>query len=1336
MKISKLRRALAVFLSAAMLIMCMPFTGITAAAVTDATSCLYVTITGTEDITTLEEATAKVPESEWTSGTLTEALKVANKPHSNNTVYIKLLSDVTAENYGKTITFSSYSGNTVFDLNGNTVDGGNGYRCILISEDYGISKPITITSSAAQRGTITNGMSNSAGAGGIDQNRGKLLLSNLDIINNQTSGMYAAGFYADGNSTTLSNVKITGNKSLNSNDAYGGVMTYCPFTFKGKVEITGNGNNLGSNNRDLWIVSKGDKSSVSGLTAGSNISLYNPNNKGFIVSSDGGNNPDIYNYFSVANSGFWISPTSSGGIQVTNSVYGVVFDMQGKTDNVVNTVSSGEKATKPTEPTASDGSTFGGWYMDKACTEEFDFTAPITQNTTVYAKWEAPAGITITLDPNYTGSVTSTVKASDEGKLTEAQLAAPTRTDYVFMGWFDAETGGNEVTTATTFTENKTIYAQWVKLTEVSKVEITLDYTKYPKVIIGETADGSKFNSFFTIAESNNASVNSIKITDAYGNNVTVYAADINYKVVLNIKPADGYMFTESTTIADSNYNYVWDTNLNADGSIDAACSIGTAFNGISEVTINVDETKLPKMIIGEDVDTTAFNNVFSDDSDLYGAFVNGVYYKDAQGEFVWTNTYEDGIEYYLLVDIILGEESKSLYKDDATITITGTGKNFENPLVGRQDILAFFPVGTASEETSTEDTIKEVTITVDTSKLPKLIAGQTASGVFVDYLKAFTLSEGVSFENIFGFYDSNKIYTTSVVAGNDYYMYTSIRPSDLTKVFDDSVTIKTIGGTTQVEIEKNNKSNIMICYYLGTAYEAETPENKAEKAASDIDLALDSLKPTNDTTKDDVQKIVDDNKGDTTATVTTFELTPATEDKDGSLKVVVTVSDGTNTETVTKTYTISKLPASTDEGDIIVDTENNVGGAGVDSAEVKKAVEITPEEQALIDSGEDLYIILNVENADSTVSAEDKALTHSVLSENMTVEMYLDITLFKKIGTLQTAVTTTTAPITISFAMPEALINTDKNVTRTYYIIRVHDGKADILECAFDPATGKASFMTDKFSSYAIAYVDIAEEVEEPVDPVTNAAEEAAEAADKALDEYTPDNSTTADDILDDIKKVTGDEVTVEITSIVTVPATTSSEGSITVIIKITDSEGNIATVEKVIKISKLPEPEKPAVTVYYPVITSGNVSADRSSAAAGETVNVKASFGYDIIVTAANGRQIAKMTENGSFVMPASKVYVTAVQNETFALMATAWRNSYVYSYDSDMNKIKVSSTKKQGVIVVNLGEDYAGKSFTIYSGRKSTDVKVTDGKLDSKGRFKFEVPDGKNYTLVVED
>ena len=102
----------------------------------------------------------------------------------------------------------------------------------------------------------------------------------------------------------------------------------------------------------------------------------------------------------------------------------------------------------------------------------------------------------------------------------------------------------------------------------------------------------------------------------------------------------------------------------------------------------------------------------------------------------------------------------------------------------------------------------------------------------------------------------------------------------------------------------------------------------------------------------------------------------------------------------------------------------------------------------------------------------------------------------------------------------------------------------------------------------------------------------------------------------------------------------------------------------------------------------------------------------------------------------MPSCKVYVNVVQNDTFALMSNAWNNSYVYSYDSDMNKIKVNSTKNRGVIVVNLGEEYAGKSFTIYSGRKNTDVKITEGVLNSNGAYKFEVPDGKNYTLVVED
>ena len=170
----------------------------------------------------------------------------------------------------------------------------------------------------------------------------------------------------------------------------------------------------------------------------------------------------------------------------------------------------------------------------------------------------------------------------------------------------------------------------------------------------------------------------------------------------------------------------------------------------------------------------------------------------------------------------------------------------------------------------------------------------------------------------------------------------------------------------------------------------------------------------------------------------------------------------------------------------------------------------------------------------------------------------------------------------------------------------------------------------------------------------------------------------------------------------------------------------------EKTESIEKLPP--KPA-KVIYPIKISGDVTADKSSAAAGENVNVSAPFGYDIIVTDINGRQIAKFSEKGSFTMPASGVSITAVRGEIFTHMSNAWSHSYVYSYDSDMNRIKVNSDTRRGVITIDLGADYAGRDFTVYSGRKNTSKKIISGTLDENGRYIFNSDEGKNYTLVIE-
>ena len=63
----------------------------------------------------------------------------------------------------------------------------------------------------------------------------------------------------------------------------------------------------------------------------------------------------------------------------------------GKTPTSQN-VPYNEPATNPGKLSA-EGYTFIGWYTDETYTKEFDFTKPITSNTTVYAKWEKNAPV-------------------------------------------------------------------------------------------------------------------------------------------------------------------------------------------------------------------------------------------------------------------------------------------------------------------------------------------------------------------------------------------------------------------------------------------------------------------------------------------------------------------------------------------------------------------------------------------------------------------------------------------------------------------------------------------------------------------------------------------------------------------------------------------------------------------------------------------------------------------------------------------------------------------------------------------------------------------------------
>lgn len=185
-----------------------------------------------------------------------------------------------------------------------------------------------------------------------------------------------------------------------------------------------------------------------------------------------------------------------------------------------------------------------------------------------------------------------------------------------------------------------------------------------------------------------------------------------------------------------------------------------------------------------------------------------------------------------------------------------------------------------------------------------------------------------------------------------------------------------------------------------------------------------------------------------------------------------------------------------------------------------------------------------------------------------------------------------------------------------------------------------------------------------------------------------------------------------------------------------ITVSSDKYSTYAVVYKDAPAPQPE-PTVT-YYPITADRNVTASASSAAAGTQVNVRVDFGYDAYVYC-GGRVISKITENGSFTMPAGKVTIVTQANGYLVMIKNAAPNSYIFVYDADMNYIKtngsVKGIKGEGKITVKLGEEYAGKTVTLYKGRKSTSVKLDSKTLDANGNATFTVEGGKNYTAVVE-
>ena len=77
-----------------------------------------------------------------------------------------------------------------------------------------------------------------------------------------------------------------------------------------------------------------------------------------------------------------------------------------------------DKGTTAEMPTVHrDGYSFAGWYTDPECTQVFDFSAPVSDNITLYARWSQNPGT----DENPDQTTDPDQKPTGDGQQTDGQ---------------------------------------------------------------------------------------------------------------------------------------------------------------------------------------------------------------------------------------------------------------------------------------------------------------------------------------------------------------------------------------------------------------------------------------------------------------------------------------------------------------------------------------------------------------------------------------------------------------------------------------------------------------------------------------------------------------------------------------------------------------------------------------------------------------------------------------------------------------------------------------------------------------------------------------------------
>lgn len=150
----------------------------------------------------------------------------------------------------------------------------------------------------------------------------------------------------------------------------------------------------------------------------------------------------------------------------------VTFDPQGgkwgdgTTGNLIKQIPNNQIINEVLPILTKDGYTFSGWFTQPVGGEQYRFDQPVTEDMTLYARWEPLVKeVTVTFDENGGDTPANPNQMKlNQGTALNQLPTPPQKAGYVFREWNTQKDGNGDTFTETTIVEqDMTVYAQWEK---------------------------------------------------------------------------------------------------------------------------------------------------------------------------------------------------------------------------------------------------------------------------------------------------------------------------------------------------------------------------------------------------------------------------------------------------------------------------------------------------------------------------------------------------------------------------------------------------------------------------------------------------------------------------------------------------------------------------------------------------------------------------------------------------------------------------------------------------------------------------------------------------------